>query len=90
MTVPVELPDGQPAVLEAFDGRLLVLSSPVAFAPGAPVALRVRLGGENAPVVEGRSVGSRRLPSGAFQVRLRPVNLRREVRQGLLAALGQV
>jgi hypothetical protein len=87
--LPVEWPGGHRGVLEAFDGRVVVLDAPVAFAPGAPMHLQVRFDASTTGTLEARSVGSRRRPDGRFEVRARPVNLRRQVREALLEALGK-
>jgi hypothetical protein len=82
----VGLSSGQSGTLASFDGRVLAVVSPVAFAPGAPVQLTVRWADRPPSRIEGRSMGSRRRPAGDFDVRIRPVNLRRQVREALVAA----
>ncbi|MFW6050910.1 MAG: hypothetical protein ACODAU_07030 [Myxococcota bacterium] len=84
--VPVRLVEDAGARLVAFDGQIFTLRSPRAFAPGAPVRFSVALESE-ARALEGRSIGSRRLPDGGFEVRLRAVNLRRADREHLRALL---
>lgn len=83
-TRTVALSMGATAELVGFDGRALALVSPVAFAPGSPVRFTVTLDDGIARPIEGRSMGSRRRPAGDFDVRLRPVNMRRTVREALL------
>ena len=86
MTVRIELATGEKGELRAVDGNQATLESPRAFAPGAPLQFTVELAGA-ARSLEGRTIGSKRLADGAFVVRLRFVNLRRDVRQLLEAAL---
>lgn len=66
---------------------MLVLVSPRAFAPGAPISFSLD-GSGLGHVFEGRTIGSRRLDEGGFEVRMRFVNLRRADRDRLLQALG--
>jgi hypothetical protein len=72
--------------LLAFDGRWLVLEAPRAWAPGSPMALRVELGGATHPL-DARSLGSRRVAEGRYQIKLRMVSLSRVGRKALLEAL---
>jgi len=85
--VNLRLESGQDAVGLAFDGNLLKLTSPVAFAPGSPIRFKaiVEAGERN---FEGRVLGSKRIDEQRFEVRLRLVNLRREDRELLLTTLG--
>ncbi|MCA9529452.1 MAG: hypothetical protein KC543_04895 [Myxococcales bacterium] len=84
-SAPAPSAEGEGEV-RSFDGRTLTFVSPAAYAPGAPVSMTVLVGG--APVgLEGRSLGSRRLPDGRFEARMRMVNLRRSTRETLIAAL---
>lgn len=80
-------PDGAPAALVAFDGHVLRVVSPRAYAPGAPVSLATRMPDGSEHGLEGRTIGSRRQADGRFEVRLRLVNLRRATRLALAAAL---
>ena len=83
----LRLESGQDAVGLAFDGALMTLTSPVAFAPGSPI--RFSATGEYADrSFEGRALASKRVEGAEFEVRLRLVNLRREDRELLLRALG--
>lgn len=82
----LRLEGGQDAVGLAFDGNLMTLMSPAAFAPGSPI--RFSATGEHADRnFEGRALASKRLEGEQFEVRLRLVNLRREDRELLLRAL---
>ena len=81
----LRLESGQDAVGLAFDGNLMTLTSPVAFAPGSPI--RFTASGEHGQRnFEGRALGSKRVQGAEFEVRLRLVNLRREDRELLLGA----
>lgn len=83
----LRLESGQDAVGLAFDGNLMTVTSPVAFAPGSPIRFNaiVEAGERN---FEGRVLRSKRIDDQAFEVRLRLVNLRREDRKLLLNSLG--
>ena len=68
----------------AYDGQVLTIRIPRAFAPGQPLV--VKFPDSGAPIrIEGRSVGSRKVDDG-FEVRLRLVSPRRE-HQGILSSL---
>lgn len=85
--VALTLSTGEPGVLVSWDGTTLVFRSLRAFAPGAPVKLVLALA--DGPVdLELKSGGSRRAEGETlFLVRGRAMNLRRETRQRLDAAL---
>jgi len=85
--VNLRLESGQDAVGLAFDGNLLTLTSPVAFAPGSPIRFSA-IGEEGDRKLEGRVLRSKRVGQQQFEVRLRLVNLRREDRELLLTILG--
>jgi len=85
--VNLRLESGQDAVGLAFDGNLLKLTSPVAFAPGSPIRLNAK-GEDGDRSLEGRVLRSKRVGEQQFEVRLRLVNLRREDRELLLTTLG--
>ena len=70
----------------AFEGNLLHAISPVAFAPGRPLEIEADVSGSHFSF-RAKSLGSKRRPDERFDVRLRPVNLRREQKQALLQAL---
>ena len=71
-----------------FDGNLLTLQSPRAYAPGAPIRLELLLDEERRSL-EGRTIGSKRIEDGVFEVRLRFVNLRRADRELLARGLSR-
>lgn len=81
----LRLGTGEDAEATAIDGNVLTLSSPRAFAPGAPI--RFSTVGEMERRFEGRTVASKRVDDGRFEVRLRFVNLRRADREFLRRAL---
>ncbi|MFW2389403.1 MAG: hypothetical protein ACN4G0_13770 [Polyangiales bacterium] len=83
----VRLESGEEAEATAYDGNLLTLRSPRAFAPGAPIRFETA-DDEQARSFEGRTIGSKRIDDQAFEVRMRFVNLRREARELLLRGLG--
>jgi hypothetical protein len=80
VSVKIRLDSGEEAEARAFDGALLTLWSPRAFAPGAPILFTATTEGDARPF-EGRAIGSKRVDDAGFEVRLRFVNLRREDRE---------
>lgn len=86
MSLPVEFSSGDLGEAVAFDGKILSLISPGAFAPGMPLGFRVDARGE-ALELNGKSIGSRRRADGRFDVRVRLVSLRREQRETLESLL---
>lgn len=83
--LPVTIADEHAGALLAADGLVLTLRSPKAFPPGQPLRLRVRL--EPPLPLEARTIGSKRLDSGDFELRVRLINLRRTTREALEQAL---
>ncbi len=84
----LRLESGHDALGLTFDGKLLKLTSPLAFAPGSPIRFRFTAiveAGERS--FEGRVLGSKRMDEQGFEVRLRLVNLRRDDRELLLKNL---
>jgi len=80
MSVKIRLESGEEAEALTFDGALLTLLSPRAFAPGAPIRFTATTEGD-VRNFEGRAIGSKRVDDAGFEVRLRFVNLRREERE---------
>jgi hypothetical protein len=81
------LATGEAGEVVAWDGTVFAFRSPRAFAPGAPVRLALVLG-EHAVDLELKAIGSRRGEGEPlFLVRGRAMNLRREARAVLDAAL---
>jgi hypothetical protein len=85
--VKLRLDNGEEVTAVSFDGNLLTLHSPQPYAPGAPIKLTLLLEEEARPL-EGRTIGSKRIEEGAFEVRLRFVNLRRADRELLTESVG--
>lgn len=81
----LRLATGEEGEATAIDGNLLTFLSPRAFAPGAPIHFSTL--GEAERSLEGRTIGSKRVEDGRFEVRMRFVNLRREDREVLLREL---
>lgn len=84
MSMRFVLTSGEEAMATAFSSNVLSFVSPRAYAPGAPIVL-ARTDREGR--IEGRSLGSKRRDDGAFEVRARLVNLRREERLELESLL---
>ena len=82
----LRLDSGEEAQAIRFDGNLLTLQSPRAYAPGAPIRFTLVLEDETRPL-EGRTIGSKRIEDGVFEVRLRFVILRRADRELLTEVL---
>jgi hypothetical protein len=82
----LRLDTGEEGCVTAFDGNLLTLLSPRAFAPGSPIRFLVPLH-DDLRSFEGRAIGSKRVDPEHFEVRLRFVNLRRSDREALLRKL---
>ena len=76
----VRLDSGEDADARNFDGVVLTVLSPRAFAPGAPIRFSTTTNGD-ARNFEGRAIGSKRVDDTHFEVRLRLVNLRRADRE---------
>ncbi len=70
-----------------FEGEVLSLILPRAFAPGAPIEFVAELDGESVEL-GGKTVGSKRREDDRFDVRVRMTNLRRTHRERLREALG--
>ena len=85
--VKLRLDSGEEAEARNFDGVVLTVSSPRAFAPGAPIRFSTSAGGDTRSF-EGRTIGSKRVDAAHFEVRLRLVNLRRADRELLVGHLG--
>lgn len=81
----VRLESGEDAEARHFDGNLLTMSSPRAFAPGSPIRFTATTD-DDVRSFEGRAIGSKRADEARFEVRMRFVNLRREDRELLLSA----
>lgn len=78
------------AQLRSFTKDQLVFEGPKALAPGAPVLLTAE-GPEGTSIsIDARTIGSRRiqLEPLTYEVRVRVINLSREMRQWLESSLG--
>jgi len=82
----VRFDTGDEGEATSIEGNVLTLSSPRAFAPGAPIRF-CAAGGREARMFEGRTIGSKRVDGERFKVRMRFVNLRRTDRDALLREL---
>lgn len=69
----------------SFEGEFLLAVVSRAFAPGTPLKGTIKLADGEIPI-EGRATSSKRTPEGTFEVRARLINLRREIRERLVAA----
>ncbi len=70
----------------AFDGKQVALVSPRPFAPGYRLALDVAF--QTPALLELKTLGSKKRADGAFDVRARPMTLRKDVREKLFAHFG--
>lgn len=86
MSVAVTLSSGGRGEAVAFEGEVLSLVLPRAFAPGAPVSLEATVDGRTM-ALNGKALGSKRREDGRFDVRMRMINLRRSERERLSASL---
>jgi hypothetical protein len=77
---------GETLTLTGYDGRHFVLQSARAFAPGYPIRLNVAF--TTPATLELKSIGSKKRMDGGFEVRARPMTLRKDVRERLLAHFG--
>jgi hypothetical protein len=82
----IRLESGEEARAVRVDGQVLVVRSPRAYAPGSPISFSIETS-EEERALEGRTIGSKRLEDGEFEVRMRLVNLRRADRERLLHGL---
>ena len=85
MAIPLRIGETEGAALQC-DAALLLFSAPKAFPPGQPVAFVLWPDTPEALPLAGRSLGSKRRQDGAFDVRVRLVNLSRAARDRLLTA----
>lgn len=85
----VQTTNGEQARATALQGAILSIEALQAYAPGAPLRLRVQLP-EGEATWQGKTVGSKRLSDGRYLVRLRLISLRRAERQWLEAQFAAV
>lgn len=83
----IENHDGTTGTWVSLKGDMLVLRMPRAFAPGAPLQIRVELKGPTEPAVtvDAKSIGSRKIGDD-FEVKAKLVNVSRSARTALDAA----
>ena len=85
MSLACTLPDGHKLTLLTFDGKLLAFTAEHAVAPGAPLRVCVD---ETGATLELKSIGSRRLAEGLFELRARITTMPKEVRDSLYVHFG--
>jgi hypothetical protein len=78
--------DGSDGYVASFEGTVLLAVGERAYAPGRPLELVLKLDGGDARV-RAKAIGSKRREDGAFDVRVRLVDLRKDDRARLVAAL---
>lgn len=88
MEAPLRIDNEHEGVAVSCDANIIAFHAPKAFPPGQPVALCLWPGHAGSLALAARSIGSKRMPDGRFEVRARLVNLGREARQKLLDAFG--
>jgi hypothetical protein len=86
-TVDVRFGDGSEGRALALEKTVLRAVGDNAYAPGRPLELVLQLDGE-AVEVRGKAIGSKKRDDGRFDLRIRLVDLRRDDRGRLEAALG--
>ena len=83
----VRLDSGEDGEAMKLESNVLTVRIPRAFAPGSPIRFVALLDADERPF-EGRTLGSKRVEEGSFEVRLRFVNLRKAERELLMDRLG--
>jgi hypothetical protein len=86
--VDVRFGDGSEGHAVAFERTIMHAVGDNAYAPGRPLELTLRLEGE-AVEVRGKAIGSKKRDDGRFDLRIRLIDLRRDDRARLEAALGE-
>jgi hypothetical protein len=83
------LREGGEVAVVSFAGERLHLDCARAFAPGSPIVVDLVIPTRESSLLtlEGRTLASKRRADGRFEVRLRLINLRREAREALAAAV---
>ena len=80
--VPARIQGELEGALEHVEGLVVRLRAPKAFPPGQPLAFTLQCAGTELRY-EARSIGSKRRDDGAFELRARLINLRKEAREAL-------
>jgi hypothetical protein len=83
----VRLESGEEGEAAKLQSNVLTLLVPRAFAPGSPIRFVLFFDADER-AFEGRTLGSKRVSAGCFEVRLRFVNLRKSERELLMSRLG--
>jgi hypothetical protein len=86
MNIPVRDKAGEVLELVGYDGKLFELVGPRAFAPGNPLVVELALGIGH--TLELKSIGSKKLADGRFQIRARATTLTKGARDALSTAFG--
>ena len=74
---------GETLTVTDYDGRHFSLLSARAYAPGYPIRLSVAFA--TPATIDLKSIGSKKRADGTFDIRARPLTLRKDVRDKLLA-----
>ena len=85
MSLSCTLPNGDTLTLQTFDGKQLTFVTARAAAPGTPLRVRVN---QTGATLELKSIGSRKLADGSFELRTRITTMPSEVRDALCAHFG--
>ena len=83
--ISATIDDTHEASVLSCDGQVLCAICSVAFPPGRPLELELRLPEQEVTLV-GRCIGTKKRTDGAFDLRMRLTNLRRETRETLQRA----
>jgi hypothetical protein len=78
--LPVKISGEHSGAITGIEGQVVSLSSPKAFPPGQPLVFTLT---ESALHLEARTIGSKRLATGDFELRVRLINLRKDTREAL-------
>ncbi len=85
MSLACTLASGDSLTLQTFDGKLFTFVTAKAAAPGAPLRIRVD---QTGAILELKSIGSRKLADGTFELRARITTMPKEVRDALCVHFG--
>lgn len=81
--VPARIQGELEGALEHVEGLVVQLRTPKAFPPGQPLSFTLQGGAGTELRYEARSIGSKRRDDGAFELRARLINLRKDAREAL-------
>lgn len=85
MTLDAQTDKGEALRVVGFDGNTATVHCPVPYAPGQPMHFTIALAPPSN--VHGRTIGTKRLGEGPYEVRLRLVGLTRVDRERWLEAM---